>query len=85
MALVDSQNGLAMSYNFTEIADANSAEIPAILMVFIAPELGLEPTTLRLTGVCNVRRAFVFSGIQGVDRTFWSPFGAQSGEVFGAR
>ncbi len=47
----------------------------------LAPQVGLEPTTLRLTVAFRDRSARVFSDLRGVERPIWSPFGAKFSQL----
>ncbi len=46
----------------------------------LAPEVGLEPTTLRLTGGSSALEHLCYQRSRA--RTIWSPFGTQFGVVF---
>ena len=50
--------------------------------LFLAPQVGLEPTTLRLTVALRHRSACIFIDLRGAERHVWSPFGAKFSQLF---
>jgi hypothetical protein len=63
-----------------------TGKIEESLARWFITEVGLEPTTLRLTGaVMNPEAPMLSMEYRGVPRTIWSPYGAQSGEKFGEK
>jgi len=50
-------------------------------ILVLAPQVGLEPTTLRLTVAPRIRSTFIFRDLRGAERRIWSPFGAKFSQL----